>query len=221
MSQTWWKKTRVREKGGHITIRTGDPSFFIPPLSPSPLLKVGVPAQWKIHTVKERKTPFCAAQIIIGKHTHVSVLPCSVRVHVVRCGPHERQLLAGVSTTAELHFTLIINCGFAPQATSTESTGFYKAWLKTLKAVLISMSASMPQPESASWFGLGINMRKAARPSLHDDSEWVWLDLWMSVPQNKEQTDRQTSGSVAHQNELDWEPDLIFAKFIFTLFTGN
>lgn len=157
MSQTWWKKPRVREKGGHITIRTGDPSFFIPPFTTSPLLKVGVrfTAQGKIHTVKERKTPFCAAQIIIGKHTHVSVLPCSVRVHVARCGPHERQLLAGVSTTAELHFTLIINCGFAPQATSTESTGFYKAWLKTLKAGLISMSASMPQPEKRIlvWFG--------------------------------------------------------------------
>lgn len=83
-------------------------------------------AQWKIHTVKERKTPFWAAQIIIGKHTHVSVLACSVRVHVVRCGPYERQLLAGVSTTAEFHFTLLNNCGFAPQVMSTES-GFYKA----------------------------------------------------------------------------------------------
>lgn len=119
----------------------------------------------------------------------MSVLACSVRVHVVRCGPYERQLLAGVSTTAEFHFTLLNNCGFAPQVTSTELTGFYRAWLKTLKAGLISMSASMPQPESASWFGLGIKIRKAARPSLHDDSEWVWLDLWMSVPQNKEQTD--------------------------------
>lgn len=76
MSQTGWKKTRVGEDGGRITIRNGAHSLFQSLYSP-PLhnLKLGLSftAQWKRRPVKERKTPFlgCSDHYVL---THISDL---------------------------------------------------------------------------------------------------------------------------------------------------